>query len=111
MYDKNKQAVVNRFVERLREKLDQLEPFENTNVKIFLSAPLRNDNPSVRIIFENPIIYVEFIFWSNLTIFVTAVDVDQNEILSCDNLPIENEDEANIYIDKVLRLLMTSEIR
>ena len=109
-YNKTDQDFVNAFIERVREKIEVFEYNREVEVRIHLSYPLRNDNPSVRIEFISKKLLAELVFWSGKTYQVGVYDEERGEIILGHAGYFEEVAEVETYLDQIIQLYLAPNI-
>ena len=107
-YLRDEQAFVNAIIERVREKIEVLDSFQNVEVLIKPSKPLRNTNPSVWIVFESPILTAEIGFWSGKTGELNAYDPAKSQMLLGEGFYFDSVEDIDPYLQKILDLYLKS---
>ncbi len=105
-YIKEKHDFINEIINHIRQKIEVLENVKEVEVKILLSYPLRNDNPSVRVMFTSPNILAEAGFWSGKTFDTLAYQIDENEVLFGEAGYFSSLDEVDSHIEKLVSLFI-----
>ncbi|MBI1260011.1 MAG: hypothetical protein GC204_21290 [Chloroflexi bacterium] len=107
-YLKEKNDFINEIIDHIRQKIEVLDSDTSVEVKILLSKPLRNDNPSVRVMFTNPQIMAEAAFWSEKTYEKGEYRVTENEVILGDGGYFETLDDVDRMIEQLVTLFISN---